>query len=36
VLRLGGCEDDATEMARRDYEQKGNLAAIAHIAALVS
>jgi class 3 adenylate cyclase len=35
VLRLGGCEDDATEMARRDYEQKGNVAAIAQIAALV-
>jgi tetratricopeptide (TPR) repeat protein len=36
VLRLGGREDDATELARRDYEQKENVAAIAQIAAFVS
>jgi tetratricopeptide (TPR) repeat protein len=36
VLRLGGREDDATEMARRDYEEKENFAAIAQIAAFVS
>ena len=36
VLRLGGREDDATELARRDYEQKENVAAIAQLGALVS
>jgi class 3 adenylate cyclase len=38
VLRLGGREDDAiesTEEARRDYEQKGNLAAVGGVAAFV-
>jgi class 3 adenylate cyclase/tetratricopeptide (TPR) repeat protein len=36
VLRLGGREDDATEFteeARRNYEQKGNLAAVGRVAA---
>ena len=39
VLRLGGRENDAAESAdeaRRNYEQKGNLAALDRIAALVS
>jgi hypothetical protein len=36
VLRLGGLEDDATELARREYELKENVAAIAQIAAFVS
>jgi class 3 adenylate cyclase/tetratricopeptide (TPR) repeat protein len=39
VLRLGGREEDATqstEEARRNYEQKGNLAAAARVAAFVS
>ena len=39
VLRLGGRDDDATESteeARRDYEQKGNLAAVGGVAAFVS
>jgi DNA-binding SARP family transcriptional activator len=39
VLRLGGREDDATEsteQARREYEQKGNLAGVRQIGAFVS